>query len=263
MNKFGRTPLISLAIVLFLTVSAAAQGFTIAPGEALEYEGKVSKIIQGIAVADLTFHVEKDPTANNLIIRTEAKSKGSLLKIFRFSFLQQYASTVDIENFRILRTVKHDVQKDRIRDSEAVFDYENGQVTYVESDPKEPMRAPRKIASEVKGEVHDLVSGIYALRRLPLAVGKSFEITISDSGLVYTVPVRVTKRERQSTVLGKVWCFRLEPEVFGNNRLIEQEGSMIIWITDDARRLPVRSQIKVSLGKIEVKLRKILSQPQK
>lgn len=52
-------------------------------------------------------------------------------------------------------------------------------------------------------------------------------------------------------------CFRIEPEVFGNNRLIEQEGSMILWITDDARRLPVRSQIKTDLGKLEVKLKKI------
>lgn len=263
MNNSVRTPLIALALVFFLTVTAAAQAFTVAPGEALEYEGKVSKIIQGIAVADLTFKVDKDATGNNLVITTEAKSKGSLLKIFRFSFLQQYTSTIDLGSFRILKTVKHDVQKERVRDSEALFDYANGQVTYVESDPKEPMRAPRKIASEIKGEVHDLVSGIYALRRLPLEVGKTFEITVSDSGLVYKVPVRVTKRERQSTILGKVWCFRLEPEVFGTNRLIEQDGSMIIWITDDARRLPVRSQIKVSLGKIEIKLRRILSQPQK
>jgi hypothetical protein len=67
----------------------------------------------------------------------------------------------------------------------------------------------------------------------------------------------VTRREIQRTVLGKVMCFRVEPEVFGNNRLIEQEGSMIIWITDDARRIPVRSQIKSNIGKIEVKLQKV------
>ena len=32
--------------------------------------------------------------------------------------------------------------------------------------------------------------------------------------------VRVTRREIQRTVLGKVMCFRVEPEVFGINRLI-------------------------------------------
>jgi len=59
--------------------------------------------------------------------------------------------------------------------------------------------------------------------------------------------------------LGKVWCFRIEPEVFGENRLIEQKGSMILWITDDSRRLPVRSQINANIGRIEVKLKKIKS----
>jgi hypothetical protein len=248
-------------IVLILSAAfsneLAAQTKPFAIGEVLTYEGKVSKVIQGIAVADLTFTLDNASNGTDYLIRTEAKSKGSLLKFFRYSFLQQYDSIVDSREFRILKTSKHDEQKERVRDSEAVFDYENRQVTFVEANPKEPMRAPRKIASEIKGEVQDMVSGIYALRLLPLAVGKVFEITVSDSGLVYKVPVRVTRRETQKTVLGRVMCFRVEPEVFGVNRLIEQEGSMIIWITDDARRIPVRSQIKSDIGKIEVKLRQV------
>jgi len=240
------------------TSPAQTKPFTV--GEVLVYEGKVSKIIQGLAVADLTFSLMNAPNSSDYLIKTEATSKGSLLKLFRFSFLQQYQSTVESRNFRILKTEKNDVQKDRVRVSEAVFDYENKQVTFSETNPKEPMRPPRKIASEIKGDVQDMVSGIYALRMMPLAVGKTFEITVSDSGLVYKVPVRVTARELQKTVLGKVMCFRVEPEVFGTNRLIEQEGSMIIWITDDARRLPVRSQIKSNIGKIEVKLKKYTKQ---
>ena len=235
----------------------AAQAKPFKTGEVLTYEGKVSKIIQGIAVADLTFTLTDAPESSNYLIKTEARSKGSLLKLFRYSFLQEYQSTVDNLNFRILRTQKNDVQKERVRVSEAIFDYDNRQVTFSETNPQEPTRPPRKIASEIRGEVHDMVSGIYALRMLPLAVGKVFEITISDSGLLYKVPVRVTRREIQRTVLGKVMCFRVEPEVFGINRLIEQEGGMIIWITDDARRIPVRSQIKTNIGKVEVKLQKV------
>jgi hypothetical protein len=58
-----------------------------------------------------------------------------------------------------------------------------------------------------------LITGIYTLRRLPLAVGKTFELKVSDSGLIYKIPVRVTAREEQKTILGKVWCFRVEPQV--------------------------------------------------
>ena len=105
-------------------------------------------------------------------------------------------------------------------------------------------------------QTHDLISAIYALRRLPFAVGKTFELTISDSGLVYKVPIRVTGREMQKSILGKNWCWRVEPEVFGENRMIEQKGDMTIWITDDARRIPVRSRIDSEIGRIEVKLKK-------
>lgn len=250
-------------VIMFAGISlkAPAQTKPFAVGEVLTYEGKISKIIQGIAVADLTFTVDRAPNGVDFLLKTEARSKGSLLRLFRYSFLQQYDSTVESRNFRILKTNKYDEQKERVRTSEAVFDYNNRQVTFVEANPKEPARPPRKIASEIRGEVHDMVSGIYALRMLPLATGKVFEITVSDSGLVYKVPVRVTRREMQKTALGKVMCFRVEPEIFGVNRLIEQEGSMFIWITDDARRIPVRSQIKTKFGtidgKIEIRLKQV------
>ena len=105
----------------------------------------------------------------------------------------------------------------------------------------------------------DLISGVYSLRMLPLSVGKTFNLKVSDSGLVYDVPVKVTRREMQKTDIGKVMCFRVEPEIFGTGRLVEGKGSMIIWITDDARRIPVRSQVNASIGKIEIKIQSISS----
>lgn len=245
-----------LAMGLILAIAVRSQDLPYRDGEKLVYEGKISKIIQGIDIADLTFGVKKTEDGN-FLVSTDAKSKGTLLKLFRFSFLQQYESTVDGKNLRVLKTVKQDVQKDRIRNSEAVFDYEDKKVTFTEVNPKEPMKAPRKIASDLKGDTQDLVSGLYLLRSLPLAVGKVFEITVSDSGLIYQVPVRVTAREVQKTVIGRVNCFRVEPEVFGNNRLIEQKGKMVIWITDDDRRIPVRSRINTEIGRVEVKLRSV------
>jgi hypothetical protein len=223
-------------------------------GESLVYEGKFSKIIKGISVADLSFTIEK-ADAENYLIKSQAQSKGSLLKLFRFSFFQQFSSTIDADRFRILKTVKRDEQKDRVRDSEAVFDYRDRTVTYVETDPRDSMRPPRKIASEINENTQDLVSAVYSLRLLPLAVGKTFEVSISDSGLFYRIPVRVTAREQLKTILGKTWCYRVEPEIFGVNRLIEKDGDMRIWITDDARRIPVRAQINSDIGRVEVKLK--------
>jgi hypothetical protein len=234
---------------------AAAQATPFIDGETLTYEGKISKIIRGIAVADLTFTLAKDPNGEDYLVKAEARSKGSLLKLFRFSFLQEVQSSIDSEDFRATRTVKHDVQKERVRNSEAIFDYRERRVTYVETDPNEPMRPPRRIASEIHDASQDLISALYSLRLIPLSVGKTFRMSVSDSGLVYDIPVYVTGREQQKTIFGKLWCFKIEPQVFGPNRLIEREGDLTIWITDDERRLPVRSVVNSPYGRIEIKLK--------
>jgi hypothetical protein len=250
--------LISLFSIALLGQSNSKTGARTTPfidGESLTYEGKISKIIRGIAVADLKVTLQKTPNGEDYLIKAEAKSKGSLLKLFRFSFLQEMQTSIDSDSFRAMRTVKHDVQKERIRNSEAVFDYGERRVTYVETDPNQPLRPPRRIASEIDDVSHDLISGIYSLRLMPLAIGKSFRMSVSDSGLVYDIPVRVTAREQQKTIFGKLWCFRVEPQIFGSDRLIEREGDMTLWITDDNRRLPVRSVVNSPYGKIDIRLK--------
>jgi hypothetical protein len=241
----------------------ASSGQTAAPsmmsgrmlaGETLKYDGKINKILRGISVAELEFTTRQGITADELIIESSAVSKGTLLKLFRFSFAQEFESTIDLARFRILKTSKHDVQKQRVRDSEAIFNYVDKRVRYVETDPKDPTRPPRRIASEIGDEMHDMISAIYAMRILPLTVGKRIEFQVSDSGLVYKIPFTVTAREQQKTVLGKVWCYRVEPEIFGKDRLIEQKGSMVIWVTEDARHTPVRARVSTGYGKIDIKL---------
>jgi hypothetical protein len=253
--------LIILLCCGFGLAQANGKNEAISVGESLAYEVKLSKaIFRGISVADINFSLTRASNGKDYLIKTDAKSKGSLTKLFRFSFLQLFESTVDAEKFRVLKTTKRDEQGERVRDSEAFFDYQDRRVTYIETDPNDRMRPPRKIASTIDDGAQDLISGIYTLRRLPLAVGKSFQITVSDSGLVYKIPVRVTAREVQNTALGKIVCFRVEPEVFGANRVIEQKGAMTIWIMDDPRRIPVRATINSDGYKIEVKLKKAVRQ---
>jgi len=255
--------LIAVAVCAFATLSnyaqpsevPAARSGSLFAGETLKFEGKINKMKISISVAELSFTAALAPNATDLLIKGEAVSKGTLTKLFRFSFLQQYNSTIDLNGFRILKTTKHDVQKERVRDSEAIFDYGQKRVTYVETDPKDVNRPPRRIASEIGDQVYDISAAIYGMRLMPLAAGKRFEISISDSGVVYKVPVAVTGREEQNTVLGKVWCLRLEPEVFGPGRLIEKTGKMVIWMTDDDRHTPVRAQISAPIGRVDIKLK--------
>ena len=224
-------------------------------GERLTYLGELNRIVRGIDIGEMTFSVVPEEASGSAVILSEAKSRGSLTALLRFSFLQRYASYVSLDGKRAIRTTKYDAQRERVRESDALFSYEKNSVTFIEKNPKNPNAPPRTIASELDGDTHDIITAIFFLRGAPLKVGNSFEVPVSDSGLVYRIPVRVTGKEYQKTYLGRVLCVRVEPDVFGAGRFIEQKGSMVIWITDDERRIPVRSQIKTEMGRLEIKLK--------
>lgn len=225
-------------------------------GESLTFEGKYKRFGFAFSIAEMNFTVSKLPEAQNYIIKSEARSKGTLSKLFSFKLYQRYESTVDAEKLNILKTKKRDEQNDRVRDSEAIFNYKNKKVVYIETDPKEPSRPPRRVASTIDLDTQDIVSAVYVLRSKDLAIGKNFTFKVSDSGLVYDIPVRITARERKKTILGKKWCWRVEAEIFGEGRFIEQKGSFTFWITDDEQKVPVRAELETKFGDVKIKLKK-------
>ena len=166
LNKL-RTAFLAIAVVAAVGTAVFAQPSTATSeagrrfaGEKLSYEGKLNWMALSFAVADLTFTGIESPDNSGLLIKAEATSKGTLASMFHYSFLQQINTNVDLAGFRAAKTEKHDVQKDRVRDSQAVFDYTQKRVTYVETDPKDTMRAPRRIASDISDPSYDLVSAI-------------------------------------------------------------------------------------------------------
>jgi hypothetical protein len=249
----------TFAFLVFTSAAAYAQPpaasvFPFASGERLTYEGKASKFGVSVTIGDMTFEVA-DHSNDKIRLKVEARSRGTMVRLFRYSFLQTMDTSADPKDLHAFASTKHDVQKEKVRDSVTNFDYDRKMVTWIESNPNEPMKPPRTIASDLSGPTHDIATGVYYLRTLPLALNYTTTIDVSDSGLVYKIPIRVTARERQKTILGNVWWWRVEPEMFGPGRFFEQKGKMEIWITDDARRIPVRSRVSAEVGKVDIKLK--------
>jgi hypothetical protein len=241
------------------------QALPFEPAETLVYEGEFTRaLLRGIDVADLHFSFSRAPSAipNNetpdqsvLRFTAEANSKGIVSKLFGLTFRQRVESIVEPKTFNVLHTTKLDEQGKRKRTSEAVFDRSTGKVVFTELDPNDPSRPPRVITSPVTGTVQDIASAFYYLRTLKMEPGQTLEISISDTGQVYRIPVKVIKREQMKTVLGKVNTIRVEPELFGEGRLIRGNGEITIWFTDDARHIPVRARINNTLGRLDIKLK--------
>jgi uncharacterized protein DUF3108 len=241
-------------------------------GEELVYVAEFSRaFLRKVDVADFRFTAARenlqktigsDSTRNpgdaaySLKFTGDVSSKGFFSKLFNLHFRERIESIVEPLSFTVQKTKRVDEQGKRSRTSESV--YANGKVFWIERDPNNPARTPRSATATFTGQVQDVLSAIYFLRMQPLEVGKTFEVTVSDSGRIYQIPVRVLEKKRLRTVLGRVEAFRLDPDVYGPNRMIAGEGQITIWLTDDSRRIPVSARIKTGYGTFDITLRKVI-----
>lgn len=243
------------------------------PAEELVYESKYSRsILRGISIAELRFTAQRTPQTlpaktggseqlPRLQFTAEAISKGIFTKLFGLRFHQRIESTVEPGSFNPLRTIRLDEQGNRRRSSETVFDRVARRLTWTERDLNDSSRAPRTLTTPLDSFVQDIASVFYYLRTQPLEPGKSLEIPIADSGRIYRVRVRIVEKARLSTVLGEVPVVRVDPELFGDKSLIAGKGSISIWLTDDARHIPVSANISTPRGTLDIKLKSITRSP--
>jgi hypothetical protein len=271
-----------LAIVVALSVpfahaqkSASTQGtrhFEL--GEELHFEAEFSRLLlRKLDVADLKFRATRTPVedANQsedskpyaLTFSADVESKGFFTRLFNLNFREQVESTVEPVTFTVQRTRILDESGKRVRTTESTFDRSKGKMTWTSRDPNNPNAEPRHAIADFSGQLQDVLSAIYFIRTQPLAVGKTFEVFIGDGGRVYTIPVKVVGKKRMKTILGRVSVLQVVPDLFGPGRLIDQEqGEFSIWITDDARHIPVAGRVKTDYGTFDIKLKRIITTPQ-
>lgn len=237
-------------------------------GEELLYVAEFSRaLLRKMDVADFRFKASREKSTESggtpsnggpsysLKFTGDVSSKGFFTRLFNLRFREQVESIVEPASFTIQRSKRTEEQGKRARTSEAVFD--GGKVLWTERDPNNPSREPRTASATFSGRVQDVLSAIYFLRTQPLVMGKSLDLLISDSGRVYEVPVRVVEKKRLKTILGRVEALKIDVELFGPGRLLDGEGQLSIWITNDRKRLPVSARVKTEYGTFDITLRKV------
>lgn len=238
-------------------------------GEELYFEAEFSRsLLRNLDVAELKFRATRTPlnepsdSAKSkpyaLTLSADVASKGFFPRLFNLKFRERVESTVEPVSFTVQRTTILDEQGKRVRTTESTFDRTKGKMTWTSRDPNNPSAEPRHAITDFSGQLQDVLSAIYFIRTLPLQVGKTFEVFIGDGGRVYKIPVKVVERRRMKTVLGRVNVLRVNPELFGPERLIDDEkGEFTIWITDDAQHIPVGGRVKTDYGTFDIKLKRI------
>jgi Protein of unknown function (DUF3108) len=281
-KKFLFTSLLTVVIALAASAPSAhaqrgaphggARPFEV--GEELHFEAEFSRaLLRKLDVADLKFRATRTPLEVTeaqdskpyaLTFSADVASKGFFARLFNLKFRERVESTVEPVSFTVQRTTIHDEQGKRIRTTESTFDRSKGKMTWTSRDPNNPASEPRHSITDFSGQLQDILSAIYFIRTQPLEVGKSFEVFIGDGGRVYKIPVKVVERKRMRTILGRVDVLKVNPELFGPDRLIDDDsGELSIWVTNDARHIPVGGRIKTDYGTFDIKLKRIIQSERK
>ena len=239
-------------------------------GEELHFEAEFSRaLLRKIDVADLKFRATRTPVEDRsnelqapyaLTFHADVASKGFFARLFNLKFRERVESTVEPITFTVQRTKILDEQGKRVRTTESTFDRSKGKMTWTSRDPNNPSAEPRQAIADFSGQLQDVLSAIYFIRTQPLKVGATFEVFIGDGGRVYKIPVRVVEKKRMKTILGRVDVLKVNPELFGPDRLIDEEkGEFSIWITDDPRHIPVGGKVKTDYGTFDIRLKRIVT----
>jgi hypothetical protein len=103
-------------------------------------------------------------------------------------------------------------------------------------------------------DVLDVLSGFYFLRTQPLEVGKTLYLHIFDSNQTVVTPVEVLRKERlRLPGLREADTIVIRPAL-PTDGLFRRTGDVVVWLTDDVYRVPVKLETTISFGKVTAEL---------
>ena len=99
----------------------------------------------------------------------------------------------------------------------------------------------------------DALSALYVLRSIPMKSGEKFNMPVTDAGDVYKVQMQIGAVEAVKTGLGTVNGLKIVPVVTMTKGTPPR--GLALWLSDDARRLPLKIEAQLAVGKFTVTLR--------
>ena len=257
-----RISLLCFVLAFFSTAafgqSPAKTGLPFGKGEELLFQAEFNRsLLRGVNVGELHFTTSLVPEGNSNVLRVvgDVSAKGLLLRMIGSQYHLRVESITNPDSFTLLRTTKLEEDRRRTRTSEAIFDHATRKVTWTDRD-KDQVQPPASTTLEFTEPIQDVLTVLYFVRTQKLQPGQTFEVPLVDNGRVYRCTVYVMERKRIKTILGRVDVVRVEPAIFGSDRVVRSRGTLSLWVTDDARRVPVKAQVKVPAGTFDITLKK-------
>lgn len=210
-------------------------------GEKLTFDVKLGFVVVGIA----QFHIPRIKRISGrdaYHINFEVNTVPSFDPIFKVR--DRYETYIDLEGIFPWRFEQHLREGNYSRDFSAFFDQRKGKVKTSEGE------------YDIPKYVHDIVSAFYYVRTLDFSnfkKGDKIKLQNFYKNKVYDLDVVYHGKETVTVPAGKFDCIIVEPLV-QEGGLFKHEGNIIIWLTDDELKIPVRVKTKIIVGYIDADL---------
>jgi hypothetical protein len=104
----------------------------------------------------------------------------------------------------------------------------------------------------------DPLSALYVIRAGPAKAGQITSMSVVDDGNVYLVRWKFGSLEQIKTAIGTLSAWPVVPTVADDKgKPVSQYSKMAMWLSDDARRVPLKLEAGLSVGSFTLTLSKI------
>jgi len=212
-------------------------------GEKLTYDVNYGFVTAGVAVMEIP-KIRKIAKRETYHITFNVNTVSSFDPFFKVR--DRYETYMDVEGLFPWRFEQHIREGNYSRDFSAFFDQ------------RKNVAKTKKGSFDIPDNVNDIVSAFYLARTFnydTLKVGEGFYLENFFKNKVFPLEVVFRGKETVTVEAGTFDCIMIEPLVVEGG-LFKSEGSIIIWLTDDEAKIPIKVKSKVIIGSIDAELTK-------
>ena len=217
---------------------------TVSDSLAAKHEKLTYRIsMHGLPIGGAELEADNDHGVTSITLRV--KSNAAVSSIFPVDNLVQ---TQQIDGRYILARIRQR-EGSYQRDEEFTINLRKKRVFWFDYNHSIPVTT-----NVPTDDVLDTLSGIYYLRNRQLQVGRTETLHIYDSETYADVPVEVLRREEiRLPNLKKVSTLVIRP-LQRTAGIFRRTGDLLIWMTDDRYKVPVRIETSIALGRVTAEL---------
>ncbi len=141
-----------------------------------------------------------------------------------------------------------------------VYDHARGSSSYQRWDFKKNVYDISEM--DIPDNTQDILSAFYSVRNAQLSVGNPISVNIVADGRSMPTQIIIHRKEKLKTIFGEKECLVIEPKLKGE-AVFKQSGRILIWLTNDEYKIPVRLESKITIGSFVATLQEAWQVPYK